>query len=135
MYSKPTKKLFPAILRQLTLILLLAMLPGVLQAASPQARIALEKNPALEYAPDSILIRFKPDSLPVQKQQARKLVDGKMIRGFGIVNDLEHLQLDLDVVLKKPSEPCSSYHLSRVLSRIMFYVQIQATPILPINGD
>lgn len=36
---------------------------------------------------------LSPVRYPTQKQQARQLVNGSMVRGFGIVNALEHLQL------------------------------------------
>lgn len=93
MFPKLGTKSFSKLLMQLPLILFLVMLPGIIQAASQQARIALESNPALAYAPDSVLIRFKPGTVHAQKQQARNLVGGNMMRGFGIVNALEHLQL------------------------------------------
>ncbi|MCE0494868.1 S8 family serine peptidase [Vibrio salinus] len=66
---------------------------SIANAATPQARAALENNPGLAYSTNSVLIRFTSNALPNQKQQARQLVNGTLIRGYGIVNALEHLQL------------------------------------------
>lgn len=66
------------------------------QAASEQAREALAADPDLAYAPDTVLLRFKPDALPAQKQQARQLVDGELERSFGLDRALEVLELNTD---------------------------------------
>lgn len=62
-------------------------------AASKQAAEALTGNPALQFAPDSVLVRFKTSATQMQKMNARALVLGKKIRGYGLVKRLEHLQL------------------------------------------
>ena len=73
--------------------LLLSCFNFAAEAASPVAIQALVSNPALEYAPDSVLIRFKEGTSAAQRGQARVLVSGQQRRGFGIVKALEHLQL------------------------------------------
>ena len=62
-------------------------------AASPQAQEALANNPALEYAPDSVLVKFKPAASSAQKMNARALVSGEKIHSYGLVQGLEHMQL------------------------------------------
>ena len=62
-------------------------------AASPQSAQALSDDPALAYASDSVLIKFKPSAGPAQKRQAYDAVGGRKIRGYGLVRGLEHLQL------------------------------------------
>jgi subtilisin family serine protease len=64
-----------------------------LNAASPQAQEALANNPALEYAPDTILVKFLPTASPAQKMNARALVSGERNRSYGLVQGLEHIQL------------------------------------------
>ena len=63
------------------------------RAASPQAMAALSKDPGLGYAPDSVLVRFKGSASPADKRQARSLVNGARIRGYGVVKGLEHMQV------------------------------------------
>ena len=62
-------------------------------AASRQSAQALSDDPALEYAPDTVLIKFKPSAQPAQKRQAYAAVGGQKIRGYDLVRGLEHLQL------------------------------------------
>ncbi len=71
----------------------LILLSGFVQAASPHAKAALEEEPSLAYAPDSVLIRFKYNATPAQKQQARNQVRGNTIRSYNVVSALEHLQV------------------------------------------
>ena len=75
----------------ITTVFMLVISPSY--AASPQAIAALSNNPALEYAPDSVLVKFKPSASPTQKLNARALVNGEKIRGYGIVQGLEHIRL------------------------------------------
>ncbi len=62
-------------------------------AASRQSAQALSDDPVLEYAPDTVLIKFKPSAQPAQKRQAYAAVGGQKIRGYDLVRGLEHLQL------------------------------------------
>jgi subtilisin family serine protease len=62
-------------------------------AASPQAQNALANNPALEYAPDSVLVKFNPAASRVQKLNAHAQINAEKIRGYGLVKGLEHMQL------------------------------------------
>lgn len=62
-------------------------------AASQQASLALSNNPTLEYAPDAILVKFKPSTSSTQKVDARILVHGEIVRGYGLVQGLEQIQL------------------------------------------
>ena len=62
-------------------------------AASRQSARALSDDPALEFSPDSVLIKFKPSAQPAQKRQAYAAVGGQKIRGYGLVRGLEHVQL------------------------------------------
>jgi serine protease len=91
-FSAPGRKNF--LLLPLICIFILSLFPfSTVQAASSKAREALENNPSLAYAPDSLLIRFKPDTIPTKKQQAHSLVDGIVVRSYGIVKALELLQI------------------------------------------
>jgi len=62
-------------------------------AASPQAQEALANNPALEYAPDSVLVKFNQAASPAQKRNARALINAEKIRTYSLVQGLEHMQL------------------------------------------
>ena len=62
-------------------------------AASRQSAQALLDDPAMAYATDSVLIKFKPSAGPAQKRQAYDAVGGEKIRGYSLVRGLEHLQL------------------------------------------
>ncbi|MCC5871942.1 MAG: S8 family serine peptidase [Gammaproteobacteria bacterium] len=79
------------------LFLLAAAIPictlSLAQAASPEAALALRNDPTLPYAPDSILIRFKPTATPAEKSQALTLANAQRMRVFSIVNGLEQLQV------------------------------------------
>ncbi len=81
------------VLIQILCVVCVILISGMTQAASPKAMAALESNPSLTYATDSILIRFKSGTLPAQKQKARQSINGTLIRGYGIVNALEHIRL------------------------------------------
>ncbi|NOQ78444.1 MAG: hypothetical protein GQ546_03485, partial [Gammaproteobacteria bacterium] len=50
----------------------------------------MSNNPLLEYAPDSVLLKFKPSTSTAQKLSARALVNGKKVRGYSLVEGLEH---------------------------------------------
>jgi len=67
--------------------------PTYSNAASPQAQLALASNPALEYAPDSVLVKFNPAASPAQKLNARALISAEKNREYGLVQGLEHIQL------------------------------------------
>jgi len=71
----------------------LMLVPNYTNAASPQAQEALANNPELEYAPDSLLVKFKPVASSSQKMNARALVNGEKNRSYGLVQGLEHIQL------------------------------------------
>ncbi|MEA1048645.1 S8 family serine peptidase [Lamprobacter modestohalophilus] len=88
------KRLTSALLPLVGACLLVAT--GGTQAASERARDALAADPDLAYSPDTVLLRFKPDALPAQKQQARELVGGELGRVFGIDRALEVLRLNAD---------------------------------------
>lgn len=68
-------------------------LASTADAASPQSVQALSDDPALEFSPDSVLIKFKPSAGPAQKVRAYDAVGGRKIRGYGLVRGLEHVQL------------------------------------------
>jgi hypothetical protein len=62
-------------------------------AASPQAQEALANNPVLEYAPDSVLVKFNSPASQAQKQNAQALISAEKIRSYSLVQGLEHMQL------------------------------------------
>lgn len=74
-------------------IALLASGTSMLEAATPKGVASLRDDPQLRYAPDTILVRFKPSATPGQKSQALGLVNGQRRRVYGVVNGLEQLQL------------------------------------------
>ncbi|MCU7938827.1 MAG: S8 family serine peptidase [gamma proteobacterium symbiont of Bathyaustriella thionipta] len=74
-------------------ITLLTLIVSSSYAASPQAIAALSNNPLLAYAPDSILVKFKAFASPAQKRNVRAFVNGEKMRGYRLVEGLEHIQL------------------------------------------
>lgn len=93
MFTSPFPKSIRALTKKLWCILFLALISIPAHAASPAARAELENNPSLEYASDSVLIRFKPNTSSAAKLQARQLVNGTTMRQYAIVHALEHVKL------------------------------------------
>ena len=63
------------------------------QGATPEGILALQDDPEIAYAPDTLLVKFKPSASPAQKAQARGLANGQRLRVFNVVNGLEQLQI------------------------------------------
>ena len=55
--------------------------------------VALVPHTSGGYAPDSVLVKFKPSANASQKARARGLVNAASKRGYGIVKNLEKLKL------------------------------------------
>jgi subtilisin family serine protease len=75
------------------LLALSASIPSSSNAASRQALNDQSSNPSLEYAADSILVKFRTNATPAKKMNARALVSGEKIRSYSLVDGLEHMQL------------------------------------------
>lgn len=70
-------------------------------AASQRAVDALRDNPALNYAPDSVLVRFAAGATPAQVRQARAAVNGNKLRRYTLVPGLEHLGIGRGIGVQK----------------------------------
>ncbi len=86
----------------------LALSSSLALAASEKSRQALADNPALEYAQDTILVKFKTSATPSQKQNARSSIQSETLHHYGIVNALEHLQLAPGQAVEKAVEHLQS---------------------------
>ena len=73
--------------------------------------VALVPHASGGYAPDSVLVKFKPSANASQKARARGLVNAASKRGYGIVKNLEKLKL-------KPNQSVS--RAVKRLSRLPF---------------
>jgi len=62
------------------------------QGAEP-AKITLERHASGGYAPNTVLVKFRPSASASQKARARGLVNAQVNRGYGIVKNLEKLTL------------------------------------------
>lgn len=107
-----SQELTNILIKSLSLIFALTIFMLVVSssyAASPQAITALSNNPLLEYAPDSVLLKFKPSTSTAQKLSARALFNGKKVRGYSLVEGLEHIQLGKGNTVERAIE-----HLQRL---------------------
>lgn len=79
----------------------IVLLSFVCLLMSGQARAQAEELPNVAlvphasggYAPDSVLVKFKPSAKASQKARARGLVNAASKRGYGIIENLEKLKL------------------------------------------
>ena len=61
--------------------------------AQPLKHVPATASPTGGYAPDSILVRFKPSANASDKAQARGLANATSHRGYGLVRGLENMRL------------------------------------------
>ncbi|MGP8304597.1 S8 family serine peptidase [Vibrio sp. YIC-376] len=108
MFTISCPKAISVLTKKLWCVLSLALISISVQAASPAVRAELENNPSLEYASDSVLIRFKPNTSSAAKLQARQLVNGTTMRQYAIVNALEHVKLGPGRSVEKAIETLQS---------------------------
>jgi len=91
--------------KQLSGILLALLVIGLapvtwIQAATPAdrvAKIALEQDPNLSYAPGRVLVRFKPNAPPGLVASARGLLGTTARHNFKLVPGLERLDIGMEV--------------------------------------
>ena len=70
------------------------LMSGHLRAQAEELpNVALVPHASGGYAPDSVLVKFKPSANASQKARARGLVNAASRRGYGIVKNLEKLKL------------------------------------------
>ena len=70
------------------------LMSGHLRAQAEELpNVALVPHASGGYAPDSVLVKFKPSANASQKARARGLVNAASRRGYGIVKNLEKLNL------------------------------------------
>lgn len=70
------------------------------QAADPTraAKLALEQNPALEYAPNLVLVKFADPAAAAERADVLDLVGGKSVREYQIVPGLHLVSVQGDVL-------------------------------------
>ena len=92
--------------------LVFLLMSGQVRAQAEELpNVALVPHASGGYAPDSVLVKFKPSANASQKARARGLVNAASKRGYGIVKNLEKLKL-------KPNQSVS--RAVKRLSRLPF---------------
>ena len=66
-------------------------------AAHKRSVELLEANPTLRYDPSTLLVRYREDQSPLDRQAMRNMVGGQALRSFDLVDRLELMQISMDV--------------------------------------
>lgn len=81
--------------------------------------------PVHRFAPDSVLVRFKPGTPSGNKAMGRQMIRGKMLRAYSIVPGLEYLRIDMPGLEVEDA--------IRILERLPFVEYAQPNYVIFIN--